>query len=621
MDSITELYKDLDNSDKKALIKYAKKLERKSKSQDEMDSKFTTFKNFQLYDYQKKSVIMMEKYEKGKVRKISDNTYQYTTCGIFTNPVGSGKTFCMLELISRNKMKFSKKIRKIVKTDINGYTLEKCKRKSTIIDSTLIILPHGTVLQQWKESLKYYDDLKYKVIEGKNTNFSFDNISNENIAKKMGKYDVIIISSTFYNKFNDLYKMYNEEVTWKRIIIDEVDSIRIPAMREIDAIFYWYVTATYEKVYSMKHNGFLRDRFKSMSRYGDYQDLKHKIVNFSDEYKTVLESMNVKRFRYECIPPINMYGFGNLYNNGIISRNVMDLINANDFEQAINLLGGTIHNKDNISDIIGSRILMEIEKYHNNIKAINDNFETTKLYFFATYSNAQKTRVIKEKDDRIKNHMNKITMKESQLKFIESNINDTDDCAICCDKRIEPVVINCSHIFCFKCIIGWIHMRERDGNDATCPNCREKIEKNLIVKIGDDDDEKKEPEHNEKLGKDDMILKIINKNPNGKFLIFSSSHKSFQFLEKNVRKAKILKGNPNTMNKTIKDFEQGHINVLMLNSEYNGAGINLQMATDVIIYNRLEKCLEKQVIGRALRLGRKEKFPLKIHSLYYPHEG
>ena len=113
----------------------------------------------------------------------------------------------------------------------------------------------------------------------------------------------------------------------------------------------------------------------------------------------------------------------------------------------------------------------------------------------------------------------------------------------------------------------------------------------------------------------------MNKNPNGKFLIFSSSHKSFQFLEKNVRKAKILKGNPNTMNKTIKDFEQGHINVLMLNSEYNGAGINLQMATDIIIYNRLEKCLEKQVIGRALRLGRNEKFPLKVHSLYYPHEG
>ncbi len=56
MNSITELYKDLDNSDKKALIKYAKKLERKSKSQDEMDSKFSTFENFQLYDYQKKSV-------------------------------------------------------------------------------------------------------------------------------------------------------------------------------------------------------------------------------------------------------------------------------------------------------------------------------------------------------------------------------------------------------------------------------------------------------------------------------------------------------------------------------------------------------------------------------------
>ena len=49
----------------------------------------------------------------------------------------------------------------------------------------------------------------------------------------------------------------------------------------------------------------------------------------------------------------------------------------------------------------------------------------------------------------------------------------------------------------------------------------------------------------------------------------------------------------------------------MLNAQHYGSGLNLQMATDVIMYHKFNKELEEQVIGRAQRLGRQTS--LNIH--------
>ena len=74
------------------------------------------------------------------------------------------------------------------------------------------------------------------------------------------------------------------------------------------------------------------------------------------------------------------------------------------------------------------------------------------------------------------------------------------------------------------------------------------------------------------------------------------------------------------MKKIIDNYVNGDLNILMLNSKYNGAGINLPTTTDIIIYHRLNKELEKQVVGRALRLGRPLDSKLVIHNLLYPGE-
>jgi SNF2 family DNA or RNA helicase len=73
----------------------------------------------------------------------------------------------------------------------------------------------------------------------------------------------------------------------------------------------------------------------------------------------------------------------------------------------------------------------------------------------------------------------------------------------------------------------------------------------------------------------------------------------------------------NVIAKAIEDFEAGKIQVLFLNSRELGVGMNLITATDVILYHALTPEEEKQVVGRALRMGRTA--PLHVHKLH--HEG
>jgi SNF2 family DNA or RNA helicase len=79
-----------------------------------------------------------------------------------------------------------------------------------------------------------------------------------------------------------------------------------------------------------------------------------------------------------------------------------------------------------------------------------------------------------------------------------------------------------------------------------------------------------------------------------------------------------LIGSHAVINNIIRKFENGEIKVLMLNASNYGSGLNLQMATDVILYHEMAKELETQVIGRAQRLGRNE--PLVVHYLLHENE-
>ncbi len=76
-----------------------------------------------------------------------------------------------------------------------------------------------------------------------------------------------------------------------------------------------------------------------------------------------------------------------------------------------------------------------------------------------------------------------------------------------------------------------------------------------------------------------------------------------------------ISGSKATRDAKLKRFKDGRVNIVFLNSRFNGAGINLEMATDIILYHEMPSSIEEQVIGRALRIGRKG--DVTVHHLVF----
>lgn len=82
-------------------------------------------------------------------------------------------------------------------------------------------------------------------------------------------------------------------------------------------------------------------------------------------------------------------------------------------------------------------------------------------------------------------------------------------------------------------------------------------------------------------------------------MIFSNYDNSFKSIcnvldENNIQFAQI-KGNIKTRERNINLFKTKAIPVIFLNSNYNSAGINLQEATDIIIYHNMSDSTKNQI--------------------------
>ena len=119
-----------------------------------------------------------------------------------------------------------------------------------------------------------------------------------------------------------------------------------------------------------------------------------------------------------------------------------------------------------------------------------------------------------------------------------------------------------------------------------------------------------------------MLLKLLKKNENRRFLIFSEYDNTFKEISNLLTKNNIgynrLVGSTGRARNIINDFTNKKTNILLLNAKNYGSGLNLQMTSDIIIYHRMSSELEEQLIGRGQRLGRT--CQLKIHYLCYKNE-
>jgi hypothetical protein len=77
-------------------------------------------------------------------------------------------------------------------------------------------------------------------------------------------------------------------------------------------------------------------------------------------------------------------------------------------------------------------------------------------------------------------------------------------------------------------------------------------------------------------------------------------------------------GNQQQIEKTLKNYKEGDVQVLLLNSMIEGAGMNLENTTHLVFMHKTEEKFIQQVIGRAQRYGRTTQ--LNIIMLFNNHE-
>jgi SNF2 family DNA or RNA helicase len=68
----------------------------------------------------------------------------------------------------------------------------------------------------------------------------------------------------------------------------------------------------------------------------------------------------------------------------------------------------------------------------------------------------------------------------------------------------------------------------------------------------------------------------------------------------------------------VREYREGGLDVLLVNTNNYGNGLNFENTTDVIMLHKFDTEIEHQVLGRAQRCGRTE--PLNVWYLLHENE-
>ena len=242
-------------------------------------------------------------------------------------------------------------------------------------------------------------------------------------------------------------------------------------------------------------------------------------------------------------------------------------------------------------------------------------------------------RDLREVEERLAWH-------QSRVKTVTQRLTEADRCVVCYDElgpsaasgRADDVVVVsacCQNSFCEPCMRKWLELKH------TCPVCRTVVQR--IVKLhssggsggsggaafeaggalaeDDDMDDRTAALMRERggdskvLALEELLLAATPGDRRRRIMVFSDFMETFRpivaMLEQlDISYVQLDGGNVRALDAAQDAFTSGRADVLLVNSAFYGAGMNLQCASDVVFMHRMTPAMEKQVVGRAQRPGR-----------------
>jgi SNF2 family DNA or RNA helicase len=547
----------------------------------------------------------------------------HSNIGVVGDMVGYGKTLTSLAIIASTPTKDlyveSGKVYAYYGVNSNSHIRVECEGQPdtderVVFGTTLVVVPKGPVYTQWENALRENTTLKYLAID----DLRFikkkcppTGSTNEQLKVFFEGYDVVLVKNTSLDKLMEHYDIPFQKYPirgFDRIMIDEAHDI-LAKVRLLKFKFLWFITASYNSISMYGSNYNMSCVVKELI---SEERLNTILVKCDNEFTK--KSFHVPAYHeiiYRCLVPRSVSIV-----QPFLTRDVMELVNANDIEGAIRELGGTTETEDNIVKVVTRNLQREI---HNK--------QREKDYVEGLDLNSE------AKTTRLRTITNDLEKLNNQMADLEKRIVDMSNgtCSICYDTMETPIILPCTHMFCGQCIMQWIETvdtttNRMNGIHKVCPICRTTIEKKedltAIVKKQDLTIKKEAgPSKPIELSKPNTVLKIIQENPEGRFLIFSQFDNAFvemiQMFDQQDISTSELKGTTQQMTKILDRFKNGELKVILLNTYHAGSGIDISCATDVILFHNMGSRSE-QAIGRAQRVGRTNM--LTVHRLHYPHE-
>jgi SNF2 family DNA or RNA helicase len=291
----------------------------------------------------------------------------------------------------------------------------------------------------------------------------------------------------------------------------------------------------------------------------------------------------------------------------MISADMMERLHAGDSTGVLEILGMQTKSAEEV-------ILAVTESTRKELEAMKHLYEYKKTTEYS--SEIARRKALEQVED-------KMARLQSRIEAIEARLKNTaeETCPICyCEVATPSLTPCCRNLFCFACICQVLK------HSSVCPLCREIIYDIQTIQVlgAQPSDGVTQPQiaPTKPKTKQETFRDFLQNNPQAKVLMFSSYDATFQGLSSMLETERIphttLNGSQARISKVIGDFEKGKYRVLFLNARNMGAGLNITPATHVVLYHKMPIETQNQIIGRAMRMGRKD--PLTVLHLLHGNE-
>jgi hypothetical protein len=499
-----------------------------------------------LFEHQKNAIIKMKELE-----SLDNGKY----IGVYCDPAGVGKTLVLLNVVNNIPKERNNNTKQI-----NEYYFIQNQSQNSL-NTTLIVVPNF-IIKDWEYQINKFTNLTY-TIQTKAKSIQIDSLP-----------QIILIPVGIFNEFIQL-----NQYKYKRIIFDDCD--KLPKVSHPNADFIWFVTNSplnlifpnkyyldetgwIRKIDGIPNSGFIRDIFNSLTE----QPLDIYIQNGE-----VKELISYQIQKHCCETPFEISALLD-----IVSKDVIKMLNANDYSSAMTYMGYKIESQEKLLATL-------IESFDNEIKSIELTTQNSK----GDLSELEKLIM------DIKNKRNSLI----------SRILEASKCPICLEsftmsKTITKCCNNCFHLNCIQSV-------------DKCPLCREEINKNTLMLI----DPQNSPELNITIPriktKEKLIQDIILSKPGEKFVVYSEYDITLDYLKELIPTAVKL-SRTSDHNKLLSEQRE----LYLINAKFYNYGHNINFIENLIFYHRMSMEMEKNVISRHLRIDRIK--PLTVHYLCHNNE-